>query len=218
MSFGVRTTLEIGGDRGLFERVSKNVRDPRKLMRRIGVLGMSSAYRRLNSVLGDDPDGLRTGTLGNSLAVGKDGPGSADTIFIVDETGVDIGTSVLYAAQVQHGGIIEPRTAKALAIPLVPELKLHGIGPRELDPNRELLRFVPYTGAKPNVFGLLVDDEQPLAGRERTMRGSTPYGPGPLYALAWWVQQDPKPFLFWSANDRRLVREELFPQWVGEKP
>ena len=45
MTFALDTQLEITGDRSLFERTSKKVRNPRTLFQRVGVLAMSSAIR-----------------------------------------------------------------------------------------------------------------------------------------------------------------------------
>ena len=72
------------------------------------------------------------------------------------------------------------KTGKTLAIPLTKSLKLSGLWPSDLDPNRELLRFVPYTGARPNIIGLLVDPggEIELRDKKGKLRkrqiGSTP--------------------------------------------
>lgn len=76
------------------------------------------------------------------------------------------------------------------------------IGPRELDPGGDVLRFQP-TAKRPNVIGVLIDDE-----------GKLGKGSGPLYALALWVIQQPRPYLLWDEDDKRVIAEELYPQWL----
>lgn len=205
-------TLEIHGDRELFERTSKAVRRPREFMGKVGVLAMSSAVQRLETVLRQDDDAVRTGHLAASLMVGSGGSGGTEhTIWELSDTEVQCGSNLVYAAQVHFGGTILPVNAKALAIPLTDALKRAGLGPREVDPSGELLRFQPISTGKPNVFGLLIDDPQELTGRQKKPRGGTAYGPGPLFVLAYWVIQEPRPFLFFDEADQRVISEELWP-------
>ncbi|MEK6798026.1 MAG: hypothetical protein AABZ12_03595 [Planctomycetota bacterium] len=221
----IRTRLDLSGDRDLFTRVSKAFRNPRDLMRKIGVLGMSSAVRRLQSQIAARPDTLSSGRLMASLTVARDGGSrSAETIFDLSDQAVEIGSHVRYAAQRQYGGIILPVHARALAIPLTDRLKRDGIGPREADPSGKLLRFQPILRpTKPNVVGLLIDDGGEIQVRDRRGRmktrrlGGTAYGPGPLYVLAYWVRQDPRPFLYWDEEDLAVIRNELIPQWLEGK-
>ena len=211
--YGVETRIEIGGDRDLFKRLSNTLRNPRELLESVGALGFNSAARRLEHVLKDD--GLRSGLLAGSLNVDAPGGGTEHTIFELSDHSVTVGSNLPYAAQVNFGGTILPKNAKALAIPLADKLKRSGEGPRDIDPTREILRFQPYTGSKPNIFGLLIDDGAELVGRQRKRRGRTVYGPGPLFALAYWVTQEPRPYLFWSDEDARRIEDELIPAWLG---
>jgi len=211
---GYTLKFTVTGDRGVFERVSNSLRNPRALMQNIGVLAMSRAVERLETVLKQDADAVRTGRLAASLTATVPGGGTADTIFELADDRVEVGSNVEYAAMRQFGGIIEPREKKALAIPLHPALQRQQVGPLELDPTGELLRFQPYMGGKPNVFGLLIDEEQELTGRQRKKRGQTPYGPGPLYALAYWVEQRATPFIFFDDEDRAVIETELIPEWL----
>ena len=213
--FSVRIT--VSGDRKLFERVSTRLRQPRTLMRMIGVHAMGQAGGRLESVLSPDPDAVRSGRLAASLTVGSTGGGgNADSVFELTDTSVTVGSNVPYAAMIQLGGVIEPREKKALAIPLLPVLQRNQISPFDLDPDRTLLKFVPYTGGKPNVFALLINPERAPTGRQRKMRGRLEaYPPGPLYALAYWVTREPAPFLYWDDEDNRVLNEELVPAWLG---
>ena len=209
--YNMRINVVIEGDRKLFERVSTRLRQPRDLMRMIGVHAMGQAVGRLESVLSPDPDATRSGRLAASLT-----EGSADSVFELTDTSVAVGTSVIYAAMIQFGGIIDPREKQALAIPLLPVLQRNQISPADLDPDRTILQFVPVTDGKPNVFALLVNPERERTGRQRKPRGRLDaYPPGPLYALAHWVRREPAPFLYWDDSDDRVLNEDLVPAWLG---
>lgn len=186
----------------MFTRVADAHRDMAPFFEQVGVQVMSHSVERLETVLSTD-NPARTGNLMASLNVGATGGGGGDTIFEVAGDHVRCGTSVPYAAQVHFGGIIEPRNAKALAIPLGDRLKRDQMGPRELDPTGKHLRFMLYTGGKPNVFGLLIDDD-----------GDLGYGEGPLFALAYWVPQEPKPFLYIDKEDEEVIAE-LWREHMG---
>lgn len=211
MPTGLNMKMTITGDRTMFERTSKAFQNPKPLMQRVGTQALVSAVRRLPSVLKQE-GAIRTGRLGASLA-----PGGEANVFEISDLTALVGTNLPYAAQVQFGGIIEPKNAKALAIPLDDQIARQGLGPREIDPSGDLLSFVPYTGKSPNVFALLVDRGMPgpLGKRKRTREGATPYGPGPLYALAYWVNQEARPYLYFSDEDRRKINEELVPAWLA---
>ena len=222
MAFGVQTSLEITGDKELLKRAAAKHRNPRPFMRQVGVLGMSSAVRRLQTVLKQSDDAVRSGRLAASLNVGPMGQGgNANSIFDLSNSMVTVGTNLVYAAQVHFGGTIQPKNAKALAIPLIPSLQRNQIGPLELDPTRELLQFIPITGNKPNVFGLLINPEVERTGKQKHKRGALPkiqgipsIPPGPVYVLAWWVTQSPSPYLYWSDEDKREIGL-LWKRWLG---
>ena len=202
MAFELKIKVEVTGDRNLFERTSKRLRDTRPLMRLIGEQGISRAQERLTQVLKPDAE-VRTGNLAASL-----------TIFDVTGTKVVIGSNLVYAAQVHFGGTILPKNAKSLAIPLITSLKRQQLGPLDVDPGRELLQFVPFTGSKPNVFGLLINPEQELTGRQRKKRGRMAgLPPGPLFALAFWVTQKARPFLFIDKEDREEIAA-IYHDWL----
>lgn len=204
MAVSLKVTLNVSGDRMLFERTSERLRNTRPLLKIIGEFGVSQAQERLTKVLKPD-SAVRTGNLPASL-----------TVFEVTNSKVVYGSNLVYAAQVHFGGTILPRDAKALAIPLLPALQRQQLSPRDLDPNREFLKFIPYTGSKPNVFGLLINPKEDLTGRQRKARGRLPgYPPGPLFALAYWVTQKPRPYLFLDEDDQRTLREEIWPDWLS---
>jgi len=162
-------------------------------MEMVGHYQLSQAVQRLENVLSQGDDAIQTGNLGASL-----------TTFEVGDNYVTSGSNLVYAAQVQFGGIIEPVNARALAIPLDPRLQRQKLGPLDIDPNREALQFIPYTGSKPNVFGLLINPQEERDGgtKGRRDKGTLSGWPtGPLYALAYWVSQEPRPYLYIDDED-----------------
>ena len=200
MAINIRTRIEVSGPAGDPAEIARKMRSPRPLLQAVGLMGMLSATVRLNDVLDKkSKDAVRTGFLAASLMVGD-----ANAVFELGEHQVEFGSNLPYAAQVQYGGTI-PRDgpgAKALAIPLPVELKRSRLWPKDFEEG--ILQFVPYTGSKPNVFGLLFDPE-----------GKAGYGKGPLYALAYWVTQEARPFLYFSDEDVRVINEELWPKFLG---
>ena len=212
MATGLNMKMTITGDRAMFERAAKALRNPKPLMQRVGTLALSSSVRRLSSVL-KQGDAIRTGRLGASLS-----PGGEANVFEISDFQAIVGTNLPYAAQVQYGGTILPKNAKALAIPLDPQIARQGLGPREVDPSGDLLSFVPYTGSKPNVFALLIDRgmQGPLTKRKKKREGGTPYGPGPLFALAYWVTQEARPYLYFDEADLKTING-IAEQWLAGK-
>lgn len=83
---------------------------------------------------------------------------------------VTIGTPLPYA-EIQHdGGTIFPKTGKALAIPERQSLIAKKLWPRDIDPDRKVLKFIPsITGV---TIGVLIDKEGVLG-----------HGKGILYVL-----------------------------------
>lgn len=126
MAFAVTTTVTITGDREMFERASKAHRNFRPLLKQIGVLAMARGVERLETVLSDNADAVRTGRLAASITAGTTGTGGGDTVFTLSDSRVEVGTNLVYAAQVQFGGTILPVKGKALAIPLDPRLQRLG--------------------------------------------------------------------------------------------
>lgn len=125
-----------------------------------------------------------------------------------------MGTALRYAAQVQFGGTILPVKGKALAIPITPKLKRSRLSPRDIDPSREKLVFRPFRSAgKPNVIGGLFDDGG-VGPTGRPRQSVTGQGSGLLFVLVTSVTQKPRPFLYWSSDDERVIRSELFPDWL----
>jgi phage gpG-like protein len=219
MGLNLSITVDLSGDRTVFERAAKALRKPRDLMRRIGVLAMSRGQKRLRALFSSSEEAIRSGRLLSSLGVSPAGAAGSDGIFELEDARVRVGSNVPYAAQFQFGGTIVPKEGKALAIPLLPQLKRAGLWPRALDPKRELLQLIPGKGGGPAV---LINPEAPKVGRQRKARGVLPkirgvpeFPPGPLFVLVKSVTQKPKPFLFFDAEDERRIADELIPAWLG---
>lgn len=214
MAFAVRTTVTIEGDQQMFIRTAERHEGFAAFMRGVGVLLMSSSLTRLTSALAQNPAGeaVRSGNLTASLRVGGTGQGgfgrpslqSPHTVWNDSRDRVEVGSSLAYAAQVHFGGTIRPKTGKFLAIPIPTRLKRSGRWPRDLDPKREQLRFIPTKGGKADA--VLVDPT-----------GELGFGKGVLYALSRSVTQDPKPYLFISDSDQRTIRDELYPIYLDER-
>ena len=189
----MRTT--ISGDAEAYERAAGKLGDLRPLLKQIGTLMLSQAVERLPRVLKMEEGGVRTGRLAASLLVGD-----GNNVWELGENTVRVGSNLAYAAQVQFGGPITPVSGKFLAIPLVDQLKRDQLWPRDLDPNREILEFVPsQTGRAP----VLMDPENQLG-----------YGTDPLYALVPSVTKGEQPFLYIDEETERTIRDDLYPGFM----
>jgi phage gpG-like protein len=207
--YAVKATLDFTGDWDRFERASIRLREPRELMRAVGVLGMSSSHDRLQTHV-SSREGISTGMLGASLQATEQGAGGADTIFEVWANSVEVGSRVVYAAIRNFGGWIRPiPPGKALAIPLLERIKRSGVSPSEADPSREIYEFVPVPGggAKGNVIGLLVDTENQFGARGGEVGEAH-------YVLVSEVYQEGWRFMGWDDGDERTIEEDLWPKFL----
>lgn len=193
MAVQIVTEVELKGD--ALERAKAAYRKPRTLLRRIGVLQMSSAVRRLSASLKQTKGSVRSGRLMASIRAGaKDAPG-ADTVWRVSDDAAEIGTNVPYAAMRQYGGTIRPKPPlRNIAIPLSTEAKRAGKWPRDYPP--DALDFIPLHRGR--LSGILVDRDKGRA----------------VFALMTEVTQTGTPYLYVDDEDRRIVAEELFPGWL----
>jgi hypothetical protein len=155
----------------------------------------------LDDVLSNDPDAVRTGRLAASLRVSARGAASGDGIFDLGDDFVRVGSSVPYARQLQFPKPILPKKGKALAIPLTTKLKRQQVSPRDIDPQRQVLSFIPSDDGRG--IGVLIDEKNQLG-----------FGTAPLFALVARVTQEPRPFLFWSEDDQNTIATEIYPQWL----
>ena len=201
--YSIQTSVEVVGDDLLFIRASERLRDMRGFLTKVNVQLMGSAVKRL--IDGYSPENkIRSGFLAASMRVGSTGTGgSGDTIFEVGDDYGEVGSAMPYAAQHHFGGTITPVSGKALAIPLPDSLKRAGLWPRDLDPGRDKLTFIPEDDGG-NVRGYLVDDE-----------GTMEFGKGPLFVLVAHVTQEPRPFLLVGDEDLDAIVTDLWPQHLG---
>jgi len=185
----------------LVSHLAAKHRNPRALMKVIGVLGMTTMSRRLQASYESGDNAYRTGRLNASFAVGH-----PDGHYSLERMAVEVGSNVPYAAQMNEGGTIRPKPPnKALAIPLPPSLKRRAAGgagwPRDLDPAREHLTFVPIL--RGTVLGLLVDPKNEFGfGKDAA-----------LYLLMRSVTHKPKHFAKWDAKALDEAAE-LYGEWI----
>jgi hypothetical protein len=192
MALTIKTTLTITPP-DTMERTAERLRDRRGFMREVGQYMVGTGTRRVPKGRGD---------LARSI---REVEASADHVVV--------GSNLPYAAIRQEGGTIVPRTVKALAIPVLDVLRKRQLWPRDLDPTREILQFVPFKG-KGTVFGALVNPDVPLTGKQRKKRGALPgYPTGVLYVLARSVRQEGKPYLFFDEKDVEEI-ERLWRKWL----
>ncbi|HEB79263.1 MAG TPA: hypothetical protein ENI79_02150 [Rhodospirillales bacterium] len=180
-----------------FKRVAERQVDLRPLMRVVGVYMMSRGLQRLVAQV--QPGQVRSPGLRQSLMVSGGGSGgvAGKTIFNVDAQGVTVGSRMRHAAIMQHGGTILPKSGKSLAIPKDDRLARDEIWPRDLDPGRDKLTFIPAKRKGGGVIGFLVDKD-----------GDMGFGEGSvLYMLVRRSRQRARPYLFFDAEDE---------QWVGD--
>ena len=195
MSLQTRVTLSRPG---LLKGIRDRLLHPRPLMTAVGVSGMGAMHRQLVAGLKMEDAGIRTGRLTGSLLAHGPGQGTQDSVFEVSGFHAEVGTSVPYAAQVNLGGTIRPREAKALAIPLTDKLKRSGLWPRDLDPGREKLELIPL---KTGDGAVLIDPT-----------GELGFGTKPLFVLKRSVTQEGKHFARWDEQARR-DNEHAFNLW-----
>ena len=218
MALTINSSLKATGDRDMYLRTAKRLKDRRPLLRRVGVLMMSSAAGRLTRVLKQGDNVARSGRLAKSIAVGTQGRGSGDTIFRMTNSSVAVGSNLPYAAQVHFGGTIVPRKGKALAIPLSARLQRLQLSPRDLP--RDELQFVPAKRSG-GVIGFLVNRGRSVSLGERSsisFRKSKSGGTrqSALFMLVRKVTQRPRPFLFFDDDDRRTIDQFALEHLEGK--
>ena len=192
----VNLRYSFSGDWGMFDRGGAHLADLGPLLKQIGTLLLSQAGECLTRVLKMEDAGVRSGRLAASLT-----RGDPHSVYEQGEAWVRVGSNLPYAAQVQYGGTIYPREGRALAIPLVDRLKRDELWPRDLDPSRELLEYVPGKAGRAPV---LIDPT-----------GELGYGEGPLYALVASVTQESRPYLYIDDETETVIREDLWPAFLG---
>lgn len=128
------------------------------------------------------------------------------TIRDVAPQSVSVGTSLPYARIQQEGGTIAPKPpGKALAIPVRDSLRALRGGsagvtgwPRDIDPERTTLRFIPSPLTGSGIIGVLVDEQ-----------GTLGHGAGVLYILVAASAIKGQPYLFVDEDDWAVGSELL---------
>lgn len=204
MALSLITEVELRGD--ALEKAQEAYRRPRTLLRRIGVLQMSSAARRLSASLKQTKGGIRSGRLMASIQAGAQDSAGPDTVWRISDSMAEVGSNVPYAAMRQYGGTIRPKPPlKNIAIPLTAAAKRAGTWPRDYP--EDALDFIPLHRGR--LSGLLVARDTIGAGKRKQARTGDA-----VFALMTEVTQTGTPYLFVDDEDRRVVAEELFPQWL----
>lgn len=211
MAVRLITEVELSGD--AMERAKAAYRSPKLLLRRIGVQLMDSAVSRLKQKLRQGTDVVREGRLEASIQAGASGSPNADTVWRISDSSAEVGSNLPYAAMRQYGGTIRPKPPlKNIAIPLPISFKRAKTWPRSLP--KDSLDFIPLH--RGNLTGLLVArdkiSESVETGRGKR-RAKAKKGEA-VFALMTEVTQTGTPYLYVDDEDRRIVAEELFPQWL----
>ena len=195
---GVTLTTTVTNPTLLEELVARH-RAPKALMQLVGQMATVTMTRRLAASYSMRDDAYRSGRLAASFIAG-----GADNHFAVTDLMVEAGSNLAYAAQVNEGGTIEPTTGKALAIPLPMGLKRRHVNwPRDLDPGRETLAFVPIL--RGTVIGMLIDPE-----------GVHGFGKdAALFLLVRRVTQTGKHFAVWDEQAQEEV-QDAYRDFVAE--
>lgn len=128
------------------------------------------------------------------------------TVSDIHPQSVSVGTSLPYARVQQEGGTIHPKPpGKALAIPVRESLRALRGGsagvtgwPRDIDPGRTTLRFIPSPLTGSGVIGVLVDPE-----------GELGHGAGILYVLVASSAIVGQPYLLVDESDWEVGSEML---------
>lgn len=211
MAVRLITEVELSGD--ALERARGAFRSPKLLLRRIAVQQMRSAHERLERNLRQGSDVVREGKLAASIKAGANGSPNANTVWRISDSVAEVGSNLPYAAMRQYGGTIKPKPPlKNIAIPLPISFKRARTWPRHLP--KDSLDFIPLH--RGNLTGLLVAREKisHTAETGRGKRRAKARRGEAVFALMTEVTQTGTPYLYVDDEDRRIVAEELFPQWL----
>ena len=195
MSMGMRVSLKVTGDVDMHER-HRAAFSPARMRRfhdNVGVYLGQAMHDRLEAQISGEQlrsPGLRQALLQPATTKGG--------VFESDELHVEVGSNLPHARKIHEGGEILPKTGKALAIPLTDYLKRNEVWPRDLDPGRKKLSFIPAKG-KAGLLGVLIDPE-----------GRLGLGTEPLFAIVSMVpasKRPPRPYAYIDAADVAEIKE-----------
>lgn len=186
-------------------------RSPRQQLGQIGLFMRRGAQPRLRR-RPKRPRGVRTHRLEKSLTMR------------LQEFEVVVGSNLIYAAIQQLGGTVKPRTAKALAIPMLPHLARRGVWPRDLP--RDSMRYVANRrskGGRKGVVGYLfrAKKEERVIQRGKNKGKTRSVGKvGELmYLLVSRSKIKGQPYLIFGPEERgfslRVIRMAQMAAWRG---
>lgn len=183
--------LRIDGNPDFFAKMAQNADDLKDALGAIGVHMAQTAMRRIR----------QRPTYRSPLKPGASLSTNAITVTDLSPTRVEIGTNLPYARIQQEGGEVFPK-GKALAIPMKDSLIAQDRWPRDIDPDRTKLVFIPKRRGKR--IGFLIDPT-----------GAAGYGTGLLFVLMSSVTIPAQPYLFWDEDDKKLAVELLAEATYG---
>ncbi len=193
MAFGMQIRATITGRRA--DALGDRYQVMRDYHQLAGVYMMSQGLTRLTQTV--QPGQFRTPGLRQSLQVGPGGSGGTrDTVFRADGFGAVVGSTMPHARIQQEGGIIRPVSGRALAIPLIDQLKRQELWPRDFA--RDALTFIVPKNKKSGLVGYLFDRD-----------GSLGFGERPIYMLVSRVVRKPAPYLYFNDADLKTLSNML---------
>lgn len=154
---------------------------------------------------------LLSNRLRNSIAfkipAGQGKDGSAEGVWQLQEQSLFMGTNAWYARILHHGGVITPRRAKALVVPLNKDARraLVGAGSQGVR-GIEGLTFIPRKGKAP----LLVKDVVKGRGKNRGVVALEPW-----FILMKSVRVPARPYMYFDEKDLAMI-ERVFARHVDE--
>lgn len=177
--------IKTEGNVDFFDRMAKNAGDLKEAFGAIGQHIAQTAMQRIRNRPGYESP-LRPGASLSTAGI---------AITAMAEDRVEIGTSLPHARIQHEGGEVFPK-GKALAIPMKDDLVAQERWPRDIDPDRSRLVFIPSKRGKR--IGVLIDPT-----------GATGYGKGVLFVLMSSVTIPSQPYLFWDEEDKTLALDLL---------
>ncbi len=184
--------MRVEGNPDFFAKMARNTDHLQDSLSAIGVYMAQTAAQRIRSRPGYESP-LKPGA---SLST------NAIAITDISPLHVEIGASLPYARIQQEGGEVFPK-GKALAIPMKDDLVAQDRWPRDVDPDRSKLVFIPKREGKR--IGVLIDPT-----------GAAGFGPGLLFVLMSSVTIPARPYLFWDEDDQKLAVDLLAEALYGE--
>ncbi len=185
--YGIKATIEFAGDVEAPDRYAEALSPPasRRFFDNVGVYVRQQMHDRLVAQVSNQQ--LRSPGLRQALLQPTTTPGG---VYDLGNAHVEVGSNLPHAHKIHVGGPIVPKSGKALAIPILDHHKRESIWPRDLDPGRKILTFIP--AKRPGgLIGVLVDQEGRLGFGENKA----------LYRLVTKVSLTPRPYLYLDQGD-----------------